>query len=99
MFPVFQGVAQNRINPSEAQIFWLALILCPFLWAIFFIVALFSLKFKWLLLISIASLLSGANLYGYVKCKMGKDQNISAATSDFLKKQVMQNVSKFIVLH
>ncbi|KAK0081395.1 hypothetical protein PV325_012242 [Microctonus aethiopoides] len=92
VFESRKGVAQNRINPSEAQIFWLALILCPFLWAIFFIVALFSLKFKWLLLISIASLLSGANLYGYVKCKMGKDQNISAATSDFLKKQVMQNV-------
>ncbi|KAK0161670.1 hypothetical protein PV327_008089 [Microctonus hyperodae] len=92
VFESRKGVAQNRINQSEAQIFWLALILCPFLWAIFFIVALFSLKFKWLLLISIASLLNFANLYGYVKCKMGKDQNISAATSDFLKKQVMQNV-------
>ncbi|XP_043282799.1 uncharacterized Golgi apparatus membrane protein-like protein CG5021 isoform X2 [Venturia canescens] len=83
---------KNRINPSESRIFWLALILCPLLWSVFFIVALLSIKFKWLLLVCIAILLSGANLYGYVKCKMGNDQNISTATKDFLRKQVMQNV-------
>lgn len=94
MCPMFQGSQQNRINPSEARIFWLALILCPLLWSVFFIVALFGLKFKWLLLVCIAILLTGANLYGYVKCKMGNDQNISTATRDFLRKQVMQNVSE-----
>ncbi|XP_015116840.1 uncharacterized Golgi apparatus membrane protein-like protein CG5021 isoform X2 [Diachasma alloeum] len=83
---------KNRINASESRIFWLALILCPLFWSIFFIIALFGLKFKWLLLISIALILNGANLYGYVQCKMGKDQSMSTATSDFLKKQVMQNV-------
>ena len=41
----------------------------------------------------IAMALNGANLYGYVKCKMGGDKNITAATSDFLRKQVIQNVS------
>lgn len=94
MCPLFQGSQQNRINPSESRIFWLALILCPLLWSVFFVVALFGFKFKWLLLVCIANLLSGANLYGYVKCKMGKDQNISTATKDFLRKQVMQNVSE-----
>ncbi|XP_063980953.1 uncharacterized Golgi apparatus membrane protein-like protein CG5021 isoform X2 [Diachasmimorpha longicaudata] len=89
---VFESRKQNRINPSESRIFWLALILCPMLWSIFFIVALFGLKFKWLLLVCIALILSGSNLYGYVKCKMGKDQSMSTATSDFLKRQVMQNV-------
>jgi len=83
---------KNRINAAEARIFWLALILVPLLWAILFIVALFGFKFKWLLLVCIAMLLSGANLYGYIKCKMGKDQNISTATRDFLRKQVMQNM-------
>ncbi|XP_034939079.1 uncharacterized Golgi apparatus membrane protein-like protein CG5021 isoform X2 [Chelonus insularis] len=82
----------SRINPTEARIFWLGLIIYPLLWGIFFIAALFSFKFKWLLLVCIAFVLNGANLYGYVKCKMGKDKNISAATSDFLRKQVMQNV-------
>ncbi|KAL6421780.1 hypothetical protein ACFW04_010957 [Cataglyphis niger] len=83
---------KNRINAAEARIFWLALILCPLFWSILFIVALFGFKFKWLLLVCIAIVLNGANLYGYIKCKMGNDQNISAATGDFIRKQVMQNV-------
>lgn len=92
MCPVFQGAQQNRINPTEAQIFWLALILCPLLWSIFFFTALFGLGFKWLLLVCIAIILNGANLYGYIKCKMGNDKNISSSTSDFIRKQVFQNV-------
>lgn len=87
---------KNRINATEARIFWLALILCPLLWSIFFLVALFGLKFKWLLLVCIAIALNGANLYGYVKCKMGNDRNISAVTSDFLRKQVIQNVASMM---
>lgn len=48
MWSLFQGNQQNRINPYEAQIFWMALILCPVLWVVFFLIALFGLKFKWL---------------------------------------------------
>jgi len=99
MYPVFQGAQQNRINATEARIFWLALILCPLFWSILFIVALFGFKFKWLLLVSIAIVLNGANLYGYVKCKMGNDQNISAATTDFFRKQVIQNVYSYIKIY
>ncbi|XP_011878293.1 PREDICTED: uncharacterized Golgi apparatus membrane protein-like protein CG5021 isoform X2 [Vollenhovia emeryi] len=87
---------KNRINATEARIFWLALILCPLFWSMLFIAALFSFKFKWLLLVCIAIVLNGANLYGYVKCKMGNDQNISAATSDFFRKQVFQNVTSIM---
>lgn len=99
MCPFFQGSQQNRVHGSEARIFWLALILCPVLWCLFFIFALFGLHAKWLVLLSIAIILSGSNLYGYIKCKMGKEQNFSTATSDFLKKQVMQNVNLKITFH
>ncbi|XP_011167062.1 uncharacterized Golgi apparatus membrane protein-like protein CG5021 isoform X3 [Solenopsis invicta] len=87
---------KNRINATEARIFWLALILCPLFWSMLFIAALFSFKFKWLLLVCIAIVLNGANLYGYVKCKMGNNQNISTATSDFFRKQVLQNVTSIM---
>ncbi|XP_012271598.1 uncharacterized Golgi apparatus membrane protein-like protein CG5021 isoform X2 [Orussus abietinus] len=87
---------KNRIHPSEARIFWLALILCPLLWSVFFFVALFGLKFKWLLLVCIAITLNGANLYGYVKCKMGNDKNITSATGDFFRRQVIQNVASMM---
>ncbi|OXU23233.1 hypothetical protein TSAR_015723 [Trichomalopsis sarcophagae] len=91
--PVFQGAQQNRINPAESRIFWLALIISPLLWCIFSLVALFGFKAKWLLLATIGGILNGANLYGYVKCKMGGDKNISSATSEFFKKQVIQNMA------
>lgn len=94
--PVFQGAQQNRINASESRIFWLGLILCPIIWVVIFLWTLFGVKPKWLLLACIAIILNGANLYGYVKCKMGGDKNISSATSDFFKKQVMQNVKKIL---
>ncbi|XP_029170286.1 uncharacterized Golgi apparatus membrane protein-like protein CG5021 isoform X1 [Nylanderia fulva] len=97
VFESKKGAQQNRINATEARIFWLALILCPLFWSILFIVALFGFKFKWLLLVCIAIVLNGANLYGYVKCKMGNDKNISAATSDFIRKQVLQNVTSIMV--
>ncbi|XP_012251219.1 uncharacterized Golgi apparatus membrane protein-like protein CG5021 isoform X2 [Athalia rosae] len=93
---VFESRKQNRLSTDEVRIFWLALILCPLTWSIFFVVALFSLKFKWLLLVCIAIILNGANLYGYVKCKMGNDQNISSATGDFFRKQVFQNVASMM---
>ncbi|XP_031782370.1 uncharacterized Golgi apparatus membrane protein-like protein CG5021 isoform X2 [Nasonia vitripennis] len=84
---------KNRINPAESRIFWLALIISPLLWCIFSLVALFGFKAKWLLLATIGGILNGANLYGYVKCKMGGDKNISSATSEFFKKQVIQNMA------
>lgn len=92
---MFQGAQQNRINPSESRIFWLALIVSPLLWCIFSLVALFGFKAKWLLLATIGGILNGANLYGYIKCKMGGEKNISSATSEFFKKQVIQNVRSF----
>jgi ABC-type dipeptide/oligopeptide/nickel transport system permease component len=48
MWSLFQGNQQNRVIPYEAQIFWMALILCPVLWIVFFLIALFGFKFKWL---------------------------------------------------
>ncbi|XP_035721068.1 uncharacterized Golgi apparatus membrane protein-like protein CG5021 isoform X1 [Vespa mandarinia] len=96
VFESKKGPQQNRINIAEARIFWLALILCPLLWSVLFVTALFRLNFQWLLLVCIAIILNGANLYGYVKCKMGSNQYISTATSDFFKKQIIQNVASMM---
>lgn len=46
--PFLQGQLQNRVNDKEATIFWMALISTPVVWALFFIIALFALKLKWL---------------------------------------------------
>lgn len=44
----------------------------------------------------IALVLNGANLYGYLKCKFGQNQNLSTVTGDFLRKQVLQNAVSLV---
>jgi len=40
--------------------------------------------------------LNGANLYGYVRCKMGSHKKMSGAASNFLGQQVLGSVT---ILH
>ncbi|CAG9089377.1 unnamed protein product [Plutella xylostella] len=87
---------QNRVNQNESRLFWLGLILCPLIWTGFLFISLLSLKFKWMLLVLIALTLTGANLYGYIKCKFGAKENLKSATTDFMKKQFLQNATSFM---
>nr|XP_029710809.1 uncharacterized Golgi apparatus membrane protein-like protein CG5021 [Aedes albopictus] len=82
---------ESRVNPHEARIFWTALVVCPAVWGLFFVVALFGFKFKWMLLVMIALSLNGANLYGYIKCNFGANANLKATTTDFVRSQVLKN--------
>ncbi|XP_063828398.1 uncharacterized Golgi apparatus membrane protein-like protein CG5021 isoform X2 [Ostrinia nubilalis] len=84
---------QSRVNANESRLFWLGLVLCPLVWALFFVVCLFRLKFEWMLLVLIALTLTGANLLGYIKCKFGAKENLKSATTDFVKKQLFQGAS------
>ncbi|XP_057672470.1 uncharacterized Golgi apparatus membrane protein-like protein CG5021 [Diorhabda carinulata] len=92
---VFES-GQNRVNERESRIFWVALILTPLLWSLLFIVAIFGFEFRWLLLVTIALILSGSNLYGYIRCKVGSKESMTSLTSDFLRKQVLQNAVSLV---
>ncbi|XP_066521514.1 Golgi apparatus membrane protein TVP23 homolog B [Hoplias malabaricus] len=82
-------------SDSEARIFWLGLIICPILWVIFTFTALFSFKIKWLAVVIMGVVLQGANLYGYVRCKVGTRTNLkNMATSYFGKQLFKQAMSK-----
>ncbi|XP_022199658.1 uncharacterized Golgi apparatus membrane protein-like protein CG5021 isoform X1 [Nilaparvata lugens] len=97
VFESRKGDQQNRVNAREARIFWVALIAAPAMWAIFFLLALVRFNFKWLLLVCIALSLNGANLVGYMKCKLGRsDASLSSFTTDFFRKQVIQNVASIV---
>ncbi|KAJ1881559.1 Golgi apparatus membrane protein tvp23 [Coemansia sp. RSA 486] len=60
------------VNASDSRVFWTVLYATPGVWGLLAIVAFFSLKIQWLLIVIIAVLLSAANLVGYLKCD--KDQ-------------------------
>ncbi|KAM8934190.1 Golgi apparatus membrane protein TVP23 homolog A [Pelodytes ibericus] len=80
----------------EARIFWLGLIICPMIWTIFFFSTLFTLKLKWLALVIAGISLQSANLYGYIHCKTGGQQNISKTASRFLSQQLFQRVREMM---
>uniref|UniRef100_T1J1S7 Golgi apparatus membrane protein TVP23 homolog n=1 Tax=Strigamia maritima TaxID=126957 RepID=T1J1S7_STRMM len=84
----------SLVSPVEARLFWTTLFLFPLLWLIFFFVSLFSLKFKWFVVVCIAIALNGANLYGYIKCKLGKKQTLGNAATSFFQQNVLKSVSK-----
>ncbi|KAK9892625.1 hypothetical protein WA026_021004 [Henosepilachna vigintioctopunctata] len=91
VFESRKGLQQNRINDREAYIFWTALVLTPVIWSILFLIAFFSFSVKWLLIVMIALVLSGSNLYGYLKCKMGSNESITNVTTNFFRNQVLKS--------
>ncbi|KAG5885463.1 hypothetical protein JTB14_037044 [Gonioctena quinquepunctata] len=87
---------KNRVNDREARIFWTSLVLTPLLWSVFFMLALLGLKPRWMLLVTIALVLNGSNLYGYIKCKVGNKESLGTVTSDFFRQQVLQNAISMV---
>jgi len=86
----------HRSSTTEIRIFWAALIAAPVMWALFFMVALFKFSFSWLVLVMIGLTLSGSNLLGYLRCKMGKSDEgvgsvMSGVANQYMQKQMMSN--------
>ncbi|KAL4666636.1 hypothetical protein H8959_005325 [Pygathrix nigripes] len=82
----------KTVSEADSRIFWLGLIACPVLWVIFAFCALFSFRVKWLVVVIMGVVLQGADLYGYIRCKVGSRKNLtSMATSYFGKQFLRQN--------
>ncbi|XP_075435796.1 Golgi apparatus membrane protein TVP23 homolog C isoform X1 [Ascaphus truei] len=84
--------AQGTKSSSEAEsrIFWLGLVTCPIIWVIFAFTALFSLKVKWLAVVIMGVVLQGANLYGYIKCKVGSRKNLTSLATSYIGTQFLR---------
>uniref|UniRef100_A0A8D0EC32 Golgi apparatus membrane protein TVP23 homolog n=1 Tax=Salvator merianae TaxID=96440 RepID=A0A8D0EC32_SALMN len=97
VFESRKAPAQGKKVTSEAEsrIFWLGLITCPLLWVIFAFSALFSFKVKWLAVVIMGVALQGANLYGYIRCKVGNRKNLTSVATSYLGRQILrQTVAK-----
>ncbi|KAJ1722695.1 Golgi apparatus membrane protein tvp23 [Coemansia erecta] len=86
---IFESREQGAgINASDSRIFWMVLYGTPVVWSLLAIVAFFSLRFQWLLIVIIAVLLSAANLIGYQRCdkdqKQRWNQIASGSSSSFM---------------
>lgn len=79
----FESLAegQRTVNKHDARVFWLVLYITPPLWCLLGLVALLKLNLDYLLLVVIATLLSGANLAGYLKCSKAAQAQLKGVTS------------------
>ncbi|KAK7070046.1 Golgi apparatus membrane protein TVP23 B [Halocaridina rubra] len=97
VFEARKGGLQGRVSQTEVRVFWAALVVFPIIWSILFLIALFSFNLKWAMVVLIALTLSGSNLYGYLRCKLGKSdsitQSIKNMASGLVQKQMMSNVA------
>uniref|UniRef100_A0A671SII3 Golgi apparatus membrane protein TVP23 homolog n=1 Tax=Sinocyclocheilus anshuiensis TaxID=1608454 RepID=A0A671SII3_9TELE len=71
MFESRSGTSKNVVSNSDSRIFWFGLIVCPVFWAFFVFSSIFSFNIKWLAVVIMGVVLQWANLYGYVRCKVG----------------------------
>ncbi|XP_067089114.1 Golgi apparatus membrane protein TVP23 homolog B-like isoform X2 [Osmerus mordax] len=79
--------SRNGASNSESRIFWLGLVVCPLFWVIFVFSTIFSLKIKWLAVVIMGMALQWANLYGYVRCKVGGKTNLRSMATNYLGAQ------------
>ncbi|XP_059204845.1 Golgi apparatus membrane protein TVP23 homolog B [Centropristis striata] len=92
---VFESKKTHSLNTSaESQIFWLGLVVCPMFWIVFVFSTIFSFKIKWLAVVIMGLVLQWANLYGYVRCKMGGKSNLGNMAKNYLGVQLFKQAMK-----
>ncbi|XP_051774939.1 Golgi apparatus membrane protein TVP23 homolog B isoform X2 [Erpetoichthys calabaricus] len=80
-------------SSAESRIFWLGLVVCPIIWVVFAFSTLFSFNIKWLAVVVMGVVLQGANLYGYVRCKVGNKTNLKSMATNYLGRQLFRQAA------
>jgi len=86
----------SRISDVDSRVFWVTLWLMPILWGFFTISTFFSFNYGWMLCCIVAVCLSGANLYGYIKCSRAAKAKVGSLASSVASGVLQQQfVSRF----
>ncbi|KAH3861868.1 Golgi apparatus membrane protein TVP23 homolog B-like [Dreissena polymorpha] len=83
---------KGTVTAMESRIFWLSLVICQLLWIVLVLGALLTLKFKWAMVSLIGVIMNGSNLVGYIRCKWGSTQKMSALAKSFLTRQAIKSM-------
>lgn len=89
-FSSFHEEIRGNSESADASIFWSGLILAPLLWFLLLIVSIFRLNIQWFMLVTLATILSTTNLYGYIRCRLGTS-DIKSSVTQYVAKQVFYN--------
>ncbi|MEQ2169451.1 hypothetical protein GOODEAATRI_025358 [Goodea atripinnis] len=88
---------QHEAAPTmldKSRVFWLGLTVCPIFWVIFFFSTIFSLNIKWLAVVIMGLVLQWANLYGYVRCKVGGKSSLRKMAKTYISGQIFKQAMK-----
>jgi len=80
-----RDLAKSRDN----TLFWAGLIGAQLTWIVYATISLFSLHLSWFLLCSVALSLNSANLFGSIRCRVGK-MNLRQKFTDFVLRAVLR---------
>lgn len=86
----FQEEISGDNRTADTTIFWLGLILAPIIWTLLMLVSIFRLNVQWFMLVTLASVLSASNFYGYARCRLGTS-DIKTSVTQFVAKQMFYN--------
>lgn len=84
------GTSKRKYRSNEVRLFWLSLVVFPLLWLLFFFICLFSPR--WLMVAVLGLGMTGANLYGYLRCKFGAHAKMRDVATKFVGQKLMENV-------
>ncbi|XP_075309658.1 Golgi apparatus membrane protein TVP23 homolog B isoform X1 [Odontesthes bonariensis] len=94
MFESRKSNSVNTISSADSRIFWLGLTVCPIFWVIFMFSTVFSFNIKWLAVVIMGLVLQWANLYGYVRCKVGGGSNLRNMAKNYFSTQIFKQAMK-----
>jgi len=86
-----EGFKRKPVMPNEFRIFWGALIIGPILWTLFGLMALFTFKWIWFIVCVTGLSFNGANLYGYIRCKVGGADAVKNMAGKFVGAQMFKS--------
>jgi len=84
------GTSGRKYRAHEVRLFWLSLVAFPLLWLLFFFICLFNPR--WLMVALLGLGMTGANLYGYLRCKFGAHAKMRDVATKFVGQKLMENV-------
>ncbi|KAK7939781.1 hypothetical protein WMY93_003107 [Mugilogobius chulae] len=84
--------SQSITSSAESRIFWLGLIVCPIFWILFFFSTIISFQIKWLAVVVMGLVLQWANLYGYMRCKVGGKSDLREIAKGYFGAQLFKQM-------
>uniref|UniRef100_A0A5S6Q2I7 Golgi apparatus membrane protein TVP23 homolog n=1 Tax=Trichuris muris TaxID=70415 RepID=A0A5S6Q2I7_TRIMR len=79
---------QGKVNAVQPQLFWTGLVVFPIIWCVLIALAFISLNWNWMVVSIFCAVMTGSNLFGYLRCKWNSRQELSS----YLKQSFVSRV-------